>query len=151
MSGLSWCEHYLRNDGVAIMMKEILVVIACVGLFLSCSPKIDKTKFDSLYHAAKAIEASTSVGVNYSDFGRLLKAFATELSIANDKAITKKEKELINAFNDAFRMYKNSFYQWDKKISLNNDQAYAFDDLIQRYWEEGRKELRKATVLYYGK
>jgi len=72
-----------------------------------------------LYHSAKAIEGSIEIGVNYRKFGELLQNFSTEISIANDKATTVEETELLNIYLEVLGIYQDSHRLWNSKISLS--------------------------------
>lgn len=133
--------------GLAIMIKRLAIEIICLFLLLSCSG-MDKTKFDGVYRSAKAIQGSTSVGVNYIGFGKLLQDFATELSIAEDKATSEKEKELIKSFEEVLRLCQFSYKSWKQKMEYKQ---VELDEVIQTYWQAAEKELGKATSLYLGK
>ncbi len=72
-----------------------------------------------MYHSAKAIEGSIEVGVNHQKFGELLQNFSTEISIANDKATSVEETELLNIYLELLDMYQDSHRLWNSKISLS--------------------------------
>ena len=58
-------------------------------------PKINQQSFEGTNRAAKAIESSIAVGVNYIKFQELLQNLATEISIATDKIKSPEEKQLL--------------------------------------------------------
>jgi hypothetical protein len=84
---------------------------------------VDQKKFEPLYRAAKTIQASQVVGVNYQKFGELLQAFATEISIARDKASSAKEEGLISKYADALLTLHDSGALWKEQI---DDARYDF-------------------------
>lgn len=84
---------------------------------------VDQKKFEALYRAAKTIQASQTVGVNYRKFGELMQAFATEISIAKDKASSPKEERLISAYVDALLTLHDSGSLWKEQI---DDARYEF-------------------------
>lgn len=78
---------------------------------------IDQKKFEALYRSAKTVQASLAVGLTYAKFGELLQAFATEISIAKDKASTPKEAELVGMYRDALVTLQDSSLLWKNKLS----------------------------------
>lgn len=84
---------------------------------------VDQKKFEALYRAAKTIQASQTVGVNYQKFGDLMQAFATEISIAKDKASSPKEERLISAYAGALFTLHDSGALWKEQI---DDARYEF-------------------------
>ena len=130
----------------------MVILVSVAFVFLGCGqqqPRIDKAKFEGLYRAAKTIQVSTSVGVNYLEFGKLLRNYATELSIANDRITSEGERELWNYFNKSYEMYEQSHFLWKDKIEYSKDPKYqSIDEVIQKYWKEGANELEKAKTLY---
>lgn len=80
------------------------------------SVRVDTKKFEGVYRAAKSIESSTEVGVPYLKFGDLLRNLATEVSIADDKAKTKKEREVLGIYSEALTMYRDSYTLWRYKV-----------------------------------
>ena len=107
------------------MLRKIFVVLLGFVLLEGCSSKVDQKKYENLYHAAKAIEGSVAVGVDYQKFGELLQNLSTELSIANDKATfsiasdkakSDSEKELLKNYLDALAAYQESALVWKNKI-----------------------------------
>jgi len=103
-------------------MKTIIIMSFAVAI-VSCSGnqalrKIDVTKFDAVYRAAKATEAAANVGVNYQEFGKLVQNLATEVSIAKDRASTPDESNLVSMYAGVLDSYKDSLAIWKAKIDL---------------------------------
>lgn len=127
----------------------VLVFIGCVSL-VGCSStveqkqyaKVDQKQYENLYRAAKAIEGSIAVGVNYQKFGELLQNLSTEISIANDKAKSDSEKELLKHYLDALTAYRESATVWKNKIG---SARYDFIPTGQIYVED---ELRPIVKKY---
>ena len=86
------------------------------ALLMGCAPKIDQKKYENLHRAAKAIQGATAVGVSYQKFGELLQNLSTEISIANDKAKSDIEKELLKGYVDVLMTYHESATVWKHKI-----------------------------------
>ena len=104
-------------------MTNTLVRVSAVILSVavgSCAsptvPPIDAKKFDGLYRAAKTTEAAINMGINHEKFGDAIRAFATELSIATDKAGTDKERELVRLYSETLTAYRDSDEMWRLKI-----------------------------------
>ena len=97
------------------MFRKMLIILIGV-LFVGCSPKVDQKKFENLYRAAKAVDGAIAVGVNYQKFGGLLQDLSTELSIANDKAKSDTEKELLKRYSEVLTTYQDSANVWKGKI-----------------------------------
>ena len=81
------------------------------------SPKgIDKQKFDAVYRAAKSVKEATGVGVNFPRYSELVQTFATEVSIARDKASSPGEQALAQRFASVLAAYRDSVTLWQHKI-----------------------------------
>jgi hypothetical protein len=73
---------------------------------------IDSADFSDLHRAAKELQASTSVGVNYQQFGELVRRFVLELELAAPRANEEKERALISSFGAAASNYRDSLTAW---------------------------------------
>jgi len=101
------------------MRSTVSTLFLLMVIVVSCSQKrvmIDQAKFESLYRAAKAIEASITVCVTYAKFGELLQSFATEVSIAKDRGKSPEEMKLIGLYFDVLTAYNDSQTVWKAKI-----------------------------------
>lgn len=106
-------------------------------------PAIELAKFDATYRTAKAISAAFSVGVNYERFSELLQAFATEVSIAADRAISPEEKKLVTDYRDLLALYADLSTIWQDHIkfarvaaghfSIPNGHFSVNDSFIDKY------------------
>ena len=161
------------------MFHKILTVSIVFLLLFSCSPKVDKQKFDNLYRAAKAIEGAVSVGVSYKKYSELLQNLATEISLGSDKAKTDIEKELLKSFLEVLTTHKECAFVWGKKIEfvghgwpkvqipislvrplitkydLSTEKIYlgevvSTDKAMQRIWAKAHQDLEKASKIYHG-
>ncbi len=79
-------------------------------------PVIDQAKFEPLYRAGKTVQASLAVGLTHQRFGELQQAFATEISIGNDKAATENERALVAAYHAALMTLQESGLIWKHKL-----------------------------------
>ncbi len=137
-----------KNIKLYIALAIVSVSILVSGIFFYNSYfKLATKKFDGVYHAAKKIEAATSVGVNYMQFGELLQNLATEILILKDKKKTKKEEELFDIYEGVLFYYKSSYEEWKKKIDYPYSYGEKADDLIQTRWQLAKEELMKADIL----
>lgn len=147
-------------------MKRLFIFLLC--LVSACAqpknrnPVVDQAKFQDLYRSAKAIEGATSVGLNRPKFSELLQAYATEISIARDKAITKAEKDFVNLHLAALEVYQDSATVWDSTIehpSKYGDYIYYSQTIefiglkyelgpVAKDISEGMYILPKGTIQY---
>jgi hypothetical protein len=117
-------------------MKNLCAVFLLIVLFgLACSKSkepskavIDQTKFEPLYRAAKAIDASLSVSITLPDYRKGIQAMATEVSIAKDKAVAPEEQKLVELYSDTLSVYQDGLEIWDKKLELQA--KYEFSKAI---------------------
>lgn len=98
------------------MFRNMLIVSTSILLLVGCTPKVDQKKYENLHRAAKAIAGAIAVGVNYQKFGELLQNLSTEISIANDKAKSDTEKELLKEYLNVLITYHESATIWKYKI-----------------------------------
>jgi hypothetical protein len=68
-----------------------------------------------------------TVGVNHDKFNEAVRAFATELSIVNDKVTTDQERELARSYSTALDAYRDSEEVWRLKIEYPG----TFDALVK--------------------
>lgn len=120
-----------------------LILFISFGLCITCSPErkqeneakvdhtinVDQKKFEAINRAAKSMEASIMVGVNYLDFQKLIQDLATEILVANDKVSSQNEKTLLGIYSEVVAMYRDSAILWNHKIhgwiDLGDGQLYA--------------------------
>jgi len=131
-----------------------------------------------VYRAAKAMEGSVGVGVTLLRYRELVQALATEVSIANDRAATTLEREMVGHYAAALKAYKDAGTVWEVKlqgadkvtISVNpelkriaRDKDYTIsgtgtgdsftfplDDAVQSLWQTARRHLAEGHRLYTG-
>jgi hypothetical protein len=158
------------------LVSVLVSVLFCVGC--GGSAKIDQMKFDGVYRAGKAMEGATGVGVNLLKYRELVQAFASEVSIANDRAQTGSEREMVAQYAKALKAYKDAGDLWTRKLQggaeltvgsdpellrIARDEDYSIDgtgsgsgfrfkldDAVQSLWRTGRGRLTEATRLYTG-
>jgi hypothetical protein len=100
--------HVWRGALLAAAVLTLAAVTGCGG--------VDKKKLEPLYRSAKAVEASTGVGVTYAQFGALLQQFSTEVAIARDKASNDAERRVVDDYARTLPLYQDSAALWALKI-----------------------------------
>jgi hypothetical protein len=80
----------------------------------------DQAKFEALNRAAKSVQAATSIGITYPDFGKQLQSFATELSLTSDRIKTDGDKKLLEMYRTVLADYKDSLLLWSIKIKSSD-------------------------------
>jgi len=107
-------------------MKAGPLVVALV-LAASCtSPppvKIDPAQFEPLHRAARATRTQTAVGVTLPAFRDLVGKYATEVSLAGDRAHSPLEQQLVGLHAGALTAYRDSLTIWEKKLEAGKDTA----------------------------
>jgi hypothetical protein len=144
------------------LLSTILVFSLAVGANAS-----EQLKFEPLYRAGKAIEGATASGVGFVKFSELTQAFTTELLVANDRAATDKERQIVALYATAAQAYVDSLTIWRANIQtsgaaevLPNVQPlfkrYRLTDRVgneatlQIIWSVAGKALKKADLGYAG-
>ncbi len=95
------------------------------------SPRTDSDdirtgKYEDILKSGKALKAGLSVGVNYSEFGDLVRKFATEYEMLPEPRGAK-EVRLKELFGEALAIYKDSLVLWGHKIQ---DEKYDWGGAV---------------------
>ena len=111
--------------------RAISFVFLAILLTSGCSKtdEIDQEKFRKIYLSAKAIDASIKAGISFARFGEKVRNLAKEISVASDLQINKKEKELLEKYDELYEIYKDSAILWRSKSS----KTWINMDIIQKY------------------
>src|SRR3954468_20088855 len=104
-----------RHDGEAVIRR--VITIAAVLTTVACSQKIDQAKFDGLHRAGRTVRENTSVGVALLKFRKGVSQYATEVSLATDRASSPIEKEFVGLHATALKSYKDSLSVWNAKLA----------------------------------
>ena len=98
--------------------RAISFVFLAILLTSGCSrtDEIDQEKFRKIYLSAKAIDASIKAGISFARFGEKVRNLAKEISVASDLQINKKEKELLEKYDELYEIYKDSAILWQIKM-----------------------------------
>ncbi|MGI8785170.1 MAG: hypothetical protein ACR2L2_16150 [Acidobacteriota bacterium] len=125
---------------VAAQRKAVVETAAAAEREATAAKKaaFDKTKFEGVYRAAKAVEGASNSGVNCLKFSELLQSLATELSILSDKISTEQEKELAALYVAVSATYQDSSMLWKAKLDtkyhiLEEDKLLL---VLQRYYPD---------------
>lgn len=110
----------------AIAVALALVAVACKGEAPKPVPVIDRAKFEPLYRAGKTIESASAVGLNLPKLNELIQGFATEVSIAKDKASAEKERVMVAKYEQALQAYQDCATLWQQKIVFSNWEGVPF-------------------------
>jgi hypothetical protein len=140
---------------------------------------IDETiqkRFEPLYRAAKALEATPTVGITLIELRDLVQKALTEISIARDKSSTKYEREIIDLYEAGINPYLDSLKLFKARLESKNPNGiacvgevdsialkYDFDcmkweaqilipnESLQLLWEIGINGIKRANMAYLGK
>ena len=103
-------------------------------------PAVDKTKFANAWAAYKGVEAATSVGVSYMQFGPLLQKFATEVMLVPKASLSAREATDLKTLTAMVQAYVDSASLW----SLKFDGSTHNDDYVWIVKRGGRKTFERA-------
>lgn len=107
--------------------KWLLIPFAallCLSCTSSCNnPKSEAERFEGVHRAAVKIYASTGIGINYQEFGDLVRNLATEIAILKSgKEIGSiKGKLALEAYTGVLEAYADSLKIWEAKIANSAD------------------------------
>jgi len=126
------------------------LLLACL-VILGCSSEgvgiKEGTKFSAVYRSVKTTQAALQVGVNYNGLGELIQKMATEISIVEDKAKSKEDKEILNEYRKITNMYKDSLKAWGIAIFQRSDSKHLPYDLPEG-WLYINDDLRPIISMY---
>lgn len=88
-------------------------------------PALDQAKFEPLYRAGKAVEGSLAVGMNALRMSELEQALSTEIAVANDRAKTEHEKDLVLAYTAALVVLHDATTFWKESQVKKDEYASA--------------------------
>lgn len=80
--------------------------------------KVRQEIFEPVYRVAVELKAGQDVGINREKFGGLLQKFASEISIAKDKAENSSEQRVCAGYSRLLETYKDAAKVWDVKIEV---------------------------------
>ena len=128
-----------------IVFFIVIYVVSCTRF-----QTVDEKKFESPDRAVKAIQAATSVGVNFVRFGELVINFATEINVLADKTTTPQEKELSLRYLKILEIYKDSYTIWHAYILQGSPahQRVEVRDTLQPVVDRYGFATEKGTGIY---
>lgn len=95
------------------MIVALTLAAACAG------PAVDREKLDRLYRTAKGVETATHGGATLDQFSSAVQALATEVSVARDLAATPEEREMLDRYGKALRIYQDSVVLWSAELKAD--------------------------------
>ncbi len=94
--------------GEGIILAGLCAVLLCA----SCSPKIDKNKFQGANRAASILQKSIANGVTYQEYGELMQRLSDEVTVLEDTVKSTREKELAGEYFTLLKIYGDAFLLW---------------------------------------
>jgi hypothetical protein len=113
-----------RISVAAVLLTAVVGCSKVTGLIPS-KPDFRPELFEPVYRVATELRAAQEVGMNRPRFGELLEKFATELTLARDKAEFPKEQRVIQGYAEVLQIYKDAASIWDVKISVPELKEHA--------------------------
>jgi len=90
----------------------LAVLAALAAARCSGAPAVDKQKLERLYRAAMAVETATQAGPTFEQFSGAVQGLATELAIARDQVSAPEERQLLDRYAKALRIFRDSVTLW---------------------------------------
>ena len=113
----------------------------------AAKPSVDKTKFANAWAAYKGIEAATSVGVRYVEFGPLLQKFATEVMLVPASNLSAREAADLQTLKTMVQAYTDSASLWALKFNdSTHDENYVW--IVRPSGEETFERALEVASLY---
>jgi len=131
-----------------LLCFSLLMVVGCSrppadtnqGKPVPAKPFVDKTKFANAWAAYKGLEAATSVGVTYVQFGPLLQKFAAEVMLVPKANLSDREAAHLRTLSTMVQAYTDSASLW----SLKFDDSTHNDDYVWIVKRGGQKTFDRA-------
>lgn len=98
-------------------MKRVLVAITLLVAGCSQYSRLNQQKFESVHRAARLMRENVTGGVTIVKFRELVGAYATEVSLAADKAHTETERTFVGFHEAALKSYRDSLQVWTVKLN----------------------------------
>lgn len=102
----------------ALILSAALVTSIACGAVVPAH--LDQQRFDGVHRAARAVRENVNTGVTLLTFRELTGTYATEVSLANDKASSVIEKQFLTLHSAALGAYRDSLTVWNEKLTQNN-------------------------------
>lgn len=101
---------------LAPVVLLIMSVASCGGSSVITKASLDQAKFEPVHRAGRATREACAIGVSLVRMRELAANYATEVSLASDKAGTDLEKQFVALHSGALQAYRASLTVWDEKI-----------------------------------
>jgi len=95
------------------LLLFILLVGAC-----SSEPALNREKFGKLSEAAQAVKMSRAAGASYQQFGEALQRLSGELTAVRGRVSSKKELEVLHAYETLLGIYQDGHTLWKYKLEF---------------------------------
>ena len=102
-----------KENVLLLLLMLVFITGAC-----SSEPVLDRAKFKKLEQAAQELKLSIAAGTSYQHFGELLQNLTAEIAAVKDKALSKKELELLNAYSVLSGVYQDGYILWKYKLEF---------------------------------
>ncbi|HET6515144.1 MAG TPA: hypothetical protein VFG09_08290, partial [Thermodesulfovibrionales bacterium] len=102
-------------------MKEFRRLIFLLGallFFQACQPDMDKKAFERLEQTAVSLNASLHAGMTYDQFEEGLHRFSAEITTIENRAKSRKDREMVKAFADLLTIYRDGLTLWRYKLEF---------------------------------
>ena len=126
---------------ISFMFLVILLAYGC-----SKTDQIEQEKFQKIYLTTNAIETSIKTGINFAGFGKKVRNLAKEISFVSDLQLNKKEKELLEKYNDLYELYKDSAILWQMKMKQASGEYRGYINLDQ---DESTRSILSPIIKKY--
>ena len=97
---------------------SLILMISFITAACSSEPEINIAKFKKIDQAAQVLKTSLAQGTSYQHFGELLKHLSSEITALKNKALSKKEMDLLNAYSVLAGVYQDGYVLWKYKIEF---------------------------------
>jgi hypothetical protein len=111
---------------------------------------VNQKRFASVYHAAREIQSSVSVGLSYIDYRALLQKYATEVNIAQDAPQNDVEKAMVTYYARALKGYESAGELWATAVKTGGIDKELTGPLMQSRWHSADACVTLANSMYLG-
>lgn len=107
-----------RSYGIVLLMSLTLAGCSNPPAPVASQPDPRPEVYEPVYRVATELRSAQEVGTNRQRFGELLGKFATEVTMAKDRARSAKEQLVVGGYEEVLQIYKDAAKIWDVKISI---------------------------------
>ena len=102
-----------KKNILVLLLMIVFITAAC-----SSEPEMDKTKFKKLDEIAQELKTSHAARASFQHFGELLQNLSAEIAAVKNKALSKKEMELLHAYSVLDGIYQDGYVLWKYKLEF---------------------------------